>query len=425
MNQKGFDKDQAKLVSKPLFAWIAFSNRCNLNCTHCQRPLLKRQGVLIPTDMSWEVFGKLESDVFPYLKRIQFGGNNFGEQLFAANWDRFFERVSQFGLKITVVTNGTLLSSERIKRMVDAGVEFNFSLEGITAKSFEAVRGYPFDKFLDIVRETCREKNRKAEKGSKVNLGFTASYDNIGEILDLLRMADQLGVDRVTIPHFIPWEESQRQQSLAVHKELANQIFRKAEQLGRELNLKVDLPRPFRTDNPQENADLPEEKSSKEIIPCYHPWQSVSINEKGDVTPCCAAGEILGNLARLNFAQIWGGFKYKKLRETVNSERPLRFCRNCPLRGIEVGSSESIALWNDEDILLAGIGHGRKVSSPVLYKVRNNISKTRWGRRLLPHVIEFYRRYWAFTAMYLWDNGLAVLQRTQLRLARFKNGFHP
>jgi len=420
MNPKPYVIDGASLnlqqtESPPLpsLAWVALTNRCNLSCSHCQRGVLRKQGLLALREMSVKLFEKLERELFPYLKRIQFGGNNFGEQLSASHWDEFFARVSKLKMDISIVSNATLLNSERIKAMVDAGVEFNFSLEGITGESYAAVRGYKFEKFLGSLSETCQEKLRTVGTGAKVNLGFTAMSDNIKEIPQLLRTATQLGVDRVTVTHFVPWEESQRQKSLVYHKELANQMFRKADELARELNLLVDLPMPFRTDEGREPGSQSEDKSSVAFAPCYHPWNSVSINEKGDVMPCCATSIVMGNLEKSSFPEIWNNGKYRKLRKTVNSDAPLLFCRYCGLRGIEVGSSKALSFCSDEDLLLAAIGHRghRKSSRSVLRTFKNRLLKTRFGGKLVPYAVDLYREHGAFYVMDILENWLTPLAR--------------
>jgi radical SAM protein with 4Fe4S-binding SPASM domain len=374
--------------------------------------------------MSRNVFEAFESEVLPHLNRIQFGGSNFGEQLMASHWDTYFEQVSRRKIGISLVSNGTLLNTERIRKLVDAGVEFNFSLEGIAKTSYEAIRGYSFKKFLSIIEQTCEEKIRRADSGARVNLGFTASRNNIEEVTKLLRMAAQLGIDRVTINHFAPWDESQRQQSLVYHKELSNKIFEQAENLASELNLLVDLPRPFRiikdlSESPNHEKDL-----KGVSIPCYHPWESVSINESGDVMPCCATSAVMGNLEKSTFSAIWNGNKYKKLRRTVNSPRPLVFCRDCVFRGIELHSKEPISFCSDESFLLAAIGRDKQTNSfPfALRRVKHRLLNTSLGKKLLPALIEYYRRHGAFTVMDLMDNGLDFLVNRILRLSRKKTG---
>lgn len=356
---------------------------------------LIEQGVLKPQEMSKQIFDKLESQLFPHLERIQFGGNNFGEPLLASSWDTFFERVSKLKIRISLVSNGKLLTRGRIRAMVDAGVEFNFSLEGATPETYEKIRGYKFAEFVGIVRGTCREKV-KADTGVHVNFGFTACRDNICEIQRLVTMAGQLGVDRITVTHFVPWHENQRQQSLVYHKELSNKMLNIVKQMARESGLLIDLPQPFRLDDDSDQADCPRDTESSIILPCSHPWTSVSINEQGDVMPCCATSVVMGNLNDASFHNIWNGPRYLKLRKSVNSSQPLNFCRDCGLRAIEIGSNKGLSFCSDEKILLSAIGTKAGSRSPGLRNVRNALLKSRWGRKLVPFLTELHRRHIAF-----------------------------
>ncbi len=394
----------------PSFGWIAVTSRCNLNCTHCQRGMLKERGLLTPSEMSLKVFNRLESEVFPHLKKLQFGGNNFGEQLSASNWDTFFERVSKRNIDISIVSNSMLLNTARIKAMVEAGVEFNFSLEGVSRESYEAVRGHGYDKFFDIISETCRIKNTRQENGSLVSLGYTVFRDNIMETPELIKKAAQIGVDRVIVTHFSPWEENQRKQCLVYHKELSNQVLDKARILAGELGIIVYFPKPFHT---SDRSDTPPSQAGLHQKQCLHPWKSFSINEKGDVMPCCATSVVMGNLETTSFYDIWNGRKYKKLRRTVNSSRPLVFCRDCAFREIEAGSAEPISFWSDEQFLLAAIGteKPKDSSSLTLHKIKTQLRNSRWGNRALPYLMEFYRRNGAFYVTDIHDNLLTPLGR--------------
>jgi len=368
---------QATVKSKfmPRFAWIALTNKCNLKCTHCQRELLKDQGLLKAREMTWELFKKLEEEVFPYLERIQFGGNNFGEQLGFSKWDEAFEIVSKLEIDVSLVTNGTLLDPDRIKTLIDAGVELNFSLEGASKETYEAVRGFRFNKFFDIVKRACEEKIKKPQKGAQVNLGFTIFYDNVREVTNLIFMADRIGVDRIIVTHFAPWKESQRRQSLVYHKELCNQMLEKAKNLAVDCDIRIDLPKHFRSD---ERQGQPEPLKRNQTTPCFHPWRSFSINEMGDVMPCCATSAVMGNLRRSSFNDIWNGPKYRKLRKTVNSSNPLVFCRNCAFREIDIESSQPISFWSDEEFLLAAIGTEKTMNSSflVLRKVKQRLTRS-------------------------------------------------
>jgi radical SAM protein with 4Fe4S-binding SPASM domain len=310
-------------------------------------------------------------------------------------WDVVFSQVAKYKLAVSIVTNATLLNTDRIKAMVAAGVEFNFSLEGASKNSYEAVRRYRFDKFFNIIKQTCEEKTKRPHNGARVNLGFTIFNDNLHELTDLIKMAARIDVDRIVVTHFVPWQERLRGQSLVYHKEITNRTLAKAKNLAAKLNIQVDLPKPFEIDA---RHDSLEPQDRKLVKPCYHPWKSFSINEKGDVMPCCATSVVMGNLEKTSFDQIWHGSKYRKLRKTVNSPRPLVFCRDCAFREIEVGGTEPISFWSDEKYLLAAIGPEQRnnSSSLALRKIKNRLRRSRWGSKALPHLIELYRRHAAF-----------------------------
>jgi len=65
---------------------------------------------------------------------------------------------------------------------------------------------------------------------------------------------------------------------------------------------------------------------------------------------------------------------------------------------MEVGSTEPISFWSDEEFLLAAIGtEGHKNSfSAVLRKMKNRLRRNNWGEGALPYLIELYRRHGAF-----------------------------
>jgi radical SAM protein with 4Fe4S-binding SPASM domain len=421
MTRTSLNKKEKELVPWPSFAWLALTNRCNLECNHCQRKLLKKQGLIEPREMSWKVFNKLESEVFPHLEKIQLGGNNYGEQLMASEWERFFERLKEHTLGISIISNGTLFNKERIKAMVEVGVEFNFSLEGTNEASYEATRGWKFKRFLWVVREACQEKRNNPSTGVRVNLGFTASRGNICELPGLLELASHLGIDRVTVTHFIPWQENQREQSLVYHKELANEMLEQANLMAKELNLVVDLPKQFGEEKAQTIGDYPKDGWGANK-PCYHPWRSFSVNERGEVMPCCATSAVMGDLERSSFSDIWNGPKYQRLRRTVNSPHPLPFCKNCGFRGIDNRSPRPLSFCSDEDILLAAIGNDGRIKSfsLMLRWIKDGLWRTGWGRKLLPHLVTFYRRYGALIGMDVYGDWLFSLTSRSKGLLRLR-----
>jgi hypothetical protein len=65
----------------------------------------------------------------------------------------------------------------------------------------------------------------------------------------------------------------------------------------------------------------------EEMVNCYYPWQTCSINELGNVKPCCVYWRSMGNLKR-GFNAVWNGRGFRKLRGTTNSN-PDGICYSC------------------------------------------------------------------------------------------------
>ena len=140
--------------------------------------------------------------------------------------------------------------------------------------------------------------------------------------------------------------------------------------------------------------------------------------------PCCATSVVMGDLEKSSFLEIWNGPKYRKLRKTVNSSQPLSFCGNCGLRGIEVGSSAPLSFCSDENILLAVIGptnHVRTFTS-ILRRVKDSLYKVRWGRKLLPCLVEFHRQHGAFSSLEAYSDGFISLLNKGVTSLRKRKG---
>jgi len=130
---------------------------------------------------------------------------------------------------------------------------------------------------------------------------------------------------------------------------MANSIFKEAGSLAQKFGISLILPKPFPISEMNELEEKPNNATAKNSLKkCYHPWTSISINEKGDVFPCCITYLRMGNLRNNSLKEIWNGRKYQKFRKTVNSLAPKEMCRNCSLRGKALTSH----LCNNDDALL-------------------------------------------------------------------------
>ena len=73
---------------------------------------------------------------------------------------------------------------------------------------------------------------------------------------------------------------------------------------------------------------------SKKTKNCEYPWNTLVINYKGDVFPCCQdvnESINLGNIRREKFSQIWNSPNICKLRDAIkgNSKHLPAVCEKC------------------------------------------------------------------------------------------------
>jgi MoaA/NifB/PqqE/SkfB family radical SAM enzyme len=153
----------------------------------------------------------------------------------------------------------------------------------------------------------------------------------------MIRLAKSIGVDRIQVMNLVPYLASQKFKMLYYHRGLANRIFQESRGLAEELGVAVSLPADFNTGTFQTDnlvqLGLPSKKAfvqttMTEMVNCYYPWQTCSINERGNVKPCCVYWRSMGNLKKQNWDTIWNGRPYRRLRASVNTKSD-SICRAC------------------------------------------------------------------------------------------------
>jgi len=350
LNMREFADQAEVLRSMPTKAWLSVTGKCNLLCTHCPRSLIDEQ-FLSSDEITATLFADIQRDLFPSLDMLRIGGNNLGEQLFARSWPTYAREMSHQPYTPWLVTNAQTMNQSRIADLVEAGYIIDISIDGATEDRYRLIRGASLAKLTDNVRSIIRERQRWDEtaapgaRRAKVIFSFTAFADNVDEVPKLVRLAADLGVDEVVVTHYMPSLEEQRYQSLFYHQNTANAAFADARRIADETGVAVQLPPAYLVrslgsvealrvrvrDRYGRELDVPGESAA--APKCLHPWTSASINEKGEVYPCCQSNLLMGDLKTSSFAEIWNNRRYRKLRRTVNSDNPLPDCRQCVLRG--------------------------------------------------------------------------------------------
>src|SRR5256885_2330343 len=120
------------------------TNSCNLDCVGCSLSDHRKLTGELAGSMKVAVFEKLATQIFPYLKEVALSC-----EAEPAMHPRFIDVMRILGEKtqkgasppIRMTTNGTLLSSEKLDAIFDAGiVGLAISIDGFAAETFARLR---------------------------------------------------------------------------------------------------------------------------------------------------------------------------------------------------------------------------------------------------------------------------------------------
>lgn len=179
-----------KSQAGPVVIWNLI-RRCNLTCKHCYATSADRDfpGELNTREV-FRVMDNLKSFSVPVL--ILSGG----EPLMRPDIFEISHRANELGFYVGLSTNGTLITDDNIRDIVDVGYNYvGISIDGKreTHDRFRRKQG-AFDEALRGIR-LCRDA------GIKVGLRFTLTQDNQQDLPALLQLMDDENVDKFYLSH--------------------------------------------------------------------------------------------------------------------------------------------------------------------------------------------------------------------------------
>ncbi|MEI6655247.1 MAG: radical SAM protein [Verrucomicrobiota bacterium] len=178
---------------KPIVVWN-ITRTCNLRCVHCYSDSNAEQ---YPGELDWEQMQAVVADLAAYqVPSLLFSG---GEPMIHPRFFDLVDLASAAGLKLTISTNGTLITPEKAALLKAANVAYvGISLDGIGAVHDEfrrkegafdaAVRGF----------KNCHAVNQKT------GLRLTLTRHNVENIEQILDFIEDQEIQRVCFYHLVP-----------------------------------------------------------------------------------------------------------------------------------------------------------------------------------------------------------------------------
>lgn len=285
---------------------------CNFACDHCQVTHWARKGTTLDPARFRELL-----DALPMLREIKLQG--MGEPLLHRDLPAMLEEGERRGIAMLLFTNGSIYTEAIASRLASLrNATVVFSIDGATAETFEAIRvNGNFAKVVANIADLVR-RHGDAER-PRIELWTVATARNANEVPDIVRLADELGVDKVTVTTMLTdWGKDDMAgivEPLALRGEQpleTGAITREA----RRVTVDVETGPTYSTERP-----------------CPWPWNRSYVAANGDVVPCCVIADSsvvkMGNVFEEPFAKIWNNKRYRDLRRAIATDDVPPYCLTC------------------------------------------------------------------------------------------------
>ena len=306
----------------PVLSEVAITSRCNLRCAFCYgacscagHPADAR------AEMTAEEIERILSRIFREARvpSVSFTG---GEPALRPDLCRLVSCARGLGLRVNLITNGTLITAAMARDLADAGLDSaQVSLEGVTATTHDAVTGIPgsFDRTLAGVRHLkgC---------GIPVHTNTTLNRRNFEDCRRTPRFVhEELGLEKFSMNLVIPSGTALVHEDLLVRYgevgPLVQGVLEESRRLG--VELMWYSPTPLCLFNPILHA-----LGNKGCGACDG---LLSVDCQGNVLPCSSCADPVGNLLRSDFADIWGSGRATAYRRKGLSHPQCRECDSFPV----------------------------------------------------------------------------------------------
>lgn len=320
------------VAPRPYTLIAELTYRCPLRCPYCSNPVEYGENKSELTTEEWcRVFTEAEE-----LGVVQLHLTG-GEPLARKDLEQLAAHARALGLYVNLVTSGIPLTRERLVGLVEAGIDHvQVSVQSSHAELADEVAGYAgHTKKLDVMRWV-------KELGLPLTMNVVLHKRNLGEIDELVALAEEVGADRLELANtqYVSWALENRDMLLPTREQI-EEGARKAGPHRDRLRGKMDV----LFVKPDYFGTTPKA--------CMDGWarRFVQIVPDGRVVPCHAATSITSlvfdDVRGQPLGKIWESSPaLLAYRGEAWMKEP---CRSCDKRAIDFGGCrcQAFALTGD------------------------------------------------------------------------------
>lgn len=314
---------------------------CNFRCVMCHvsHMTLSRESI----DVSF-----LKN--MPRLKGLHVRLGSAYEPMMHPHFDAIVNGLSALGMKISLTTNGSLLTDALIDAIKDANFhQVTFSFDSADKTHYEKIRRHA--NYERVVERFCRFKESVLKQDVYFSINMTVVKENMEDILSTIEFAEkhrfnslgiiagvQRGDDLLTQEDFI-YQDLERYERLVL--EAADEVIRRqyAITLGsvviRKAQLEKKYPRNIKDGRVVQNQSVPNPPNYIEAcqrgeiegmrVACKSPFTFAKILYNGAVQLCNRF--YIGNIHHQRFEDIWFSKEANFVRKKIMADSTI--CQSC------------------------------------------------------------------------------------------------
>jgi pyruvate-formate lyase-activating enzyme len=278
---------------------IDVTERCNLACIHCPHPAFRKSvhygGRSLDPELNAKAIDEVATAGRGIVRQVRYTSE--GEPLLnPALFGMLDKAVRRSGTFVSLTTNGTLLTAERVERLLATGLNLvDVSLDALTPDTYATIR---VNGRLDTTRAGVLRliaAAREAGVSTRIVVSYIEQPANAHETADFERFWREAGAHDVVI-------RRQHSASGAITT-VADELRTKA--------------------------------ASRTRRPCVFPWERIVLKPRGVLSFCPADwthGSSLADYRETTIAALWQGREYDALRQAhlTNVYGGHPFCEQCP-----------------------------------------------------------------------------------------------
>jgi glycosyltransferase involved in cell wall biosynthesis/MoaA/NifB/PqqE/SkfB family radical SAM enzyme len=348
---KELEKLYNRFTSKKLWRITIDTNPedCNLKCVMCEEhspysdfiPTLYKETGVKRRRMEFVTV----EDIFLQAEKLgvkEIIPSTMGEPLMYKGIEGIFELSKKHGIKINLTTNGTfpkLKVEQWANLIVPNTTDVKISWNGATAETAEKVMtGLNYNQVLEKVKEFVAFRNKLfTETGwyCRITFQLTFMQNNMHELADIVKLAAELGVDRVKghqlWTHFEEIKSlsmKATKESVANWNEYVKQAYEAQENFRMPNGEKVILENIIPLHD-NETKELPEDYE------CPFLSKELWISATGNISPCCAPDNLrksLGDFGNISTTTIEDVLQSSVYTELVSNYKTKPLCKTCNMR---------------------------------------------------------------------------------------------